>query len=173
MTQVYIRAATPNDVPDVMKIIDEAKAFLKSYGSPQWQDGHPNEEMINADIENKIAYVLIVEGQVAGYSALSFAADPNYDGIYDGQWQNNSDKYAVIHRSAISANYRGQHLTNFLFSNLISRTLAEGIHNIRIDTHPVNKPMQHLVGSFGFVKRGKVDVDDQIDPVRDAFELNL
>ena len=173
MALVYIRAATPKDVPEVMKIIDEAKAFLKSYGSPQWQDGHPNEEMINADITNKIAYVLVVAGQVAGYSALSFLPDPNYERIYAGQWHNNSDRYAVIHRTAISANYRGQHLTNYLFSNLISRTLAEEIHNLRIDTHPMNQPMQHLVSSFGFAKRGRVDVDDQIDPVRDAFELNL
>ncbi|WP_268912465.1 GNAT family N-acetyltransferase [Lentilactobacillus sp. SPB1-3] len=173
MKLTYIREANRDDVSAIMDIINSAKAFLKGYGSPQWQDGHPNEQMINDDIDSGNGQVLIVDDKVAGYAAVSFTPDNNYKVITDGAWQKPDDKYAVIHRMAISADYRGQHLSNYMLSNLISMIVSQQVRNVRIDTHRVNKPLQGLVTSFGFIRRGQINVVDKIDPVREAFELNL
>jgi N-acetylglutamate synthase-like GNAT family acetyltransferase len=41
MSNIYVRKAQLQDLPAIMKIIDNAKALLKADGSPQWQDGSP------------------------------------------------------------------------------------------------------------------------------------
>ncbi|GAY73453.1 GNAT family N-acetyltransferase [Lentilactobacillus kosonis] len=173
MTLIYVRKADETDQSVIMQIIDNAKAFLKSYGSPQWQDGHPNAQMINDDIVNERGYVLVVDNEIAGYAAVSFEPESNYKQITDGQWKRQTEPYAVIHRLAISNEYRGQRLSKIMLSNLISIIVNHQFVNVRIDTHPLNKPLQGLVASFGFVRRGQINVIDKLDPIREAFELNL
>ena len=123
MSLIYIRQAAKNDLQQIMPIIDEAKKFLKEEGNPQWQSDYPNVETITADIEEGVAWVLIVDQKIAGYTAITYGPDPNYKKI-DGKWNNDLDPYVAIHRVAISDEYRGMHiyddsvnvLTTFQFS---------------------------------------------------------
>lgn len=171
--QIYLRKATMDDAAAVMDVINQAKAFLKSYHSPQWQDGHPTWEMVKDDIAKGYTYVLMVDGDIAGTAALKTTSEPNYDAIYDGQWQRPNEPYAIIHRVAFTAKYRGHHLSSYLFSNIISIGYSQGIRNFRYDTHQVNLPMQKLGEGMGFVRRGTINVKDKIDHVRMGYELNL
>ena len=52
------RKTTEKDLDSVIKIIDEAKEFLKINNIDQWQNGYPNKEVILRDIENDHSYVL-------------------------------------------------------------------------------------------------------------------
>ena len=71
MSLIYIRQAAKNDLEQIMPIIDEAKKFLKEEGNPQWQSDYPNVETITADIEEGVAWVLIVDQKIAGYTAIT------------------------------------------------------------------------------------------------------
>lgn len=113
-----------------------------------------------------------MNNDIAGYAAVIAGIEPTYQ-VIDGQWQNDQDECATIHRMAISNQYRGMHLANYFFSNLISTQVIGGINNFRIDTFKKNEVMQHLTKSNGFKQRGTIKVDDPIDPNRVAFELNL
>lgn len=170
--QKYTRLATEKDLAEIMEIISDAKAFLKKSGSTQWQDGYPNEESILTDIKNKDGYVLMVGDKVAGYTAAITGVDPHYQEI-DGEWKNNVDPYTTIHRICLSSNYQGQGLSKIFMSDIISLGYAKGIRNFRVDTHRLNKPMQALALGNGFEYRGIVNVDDEIDPKRLAYELNM
>ncbi|RVU70482.1 MULTISPECIES: GNAT family N-acetyltransferase [Lactobacillus] len=169
---IYVRRATKNDLDQIMPIIADAKKFLKDAGSPQWQSGYPNIRTIADDIAANVGYVLCVDHQIAGYAAAIAGIEPTYQ-VIKGEWQNEQDPYTTIHRMALSSHYRGMHLANFFFSNLISLQIAERIHNFRIDTFRKNEVMQHLATSNGFVERGTIEVDDPIDPSRIAFELSI
>lgn len=83
MSLIYIRQAAKNDLEQIMPIIDEAKKFLKEE-NPQWQSGYPNVETITADIKDGVAWVLIVDQKIAGYTAITDEPDPNYKQI-DGK----------------------------------------------------------------------------------------
>lgn len=172
MALIYMRKAAASDIDAMMEIIDEAKALLKADGSTQWQDGHPDKDMLMNDIEHGFARVLIVDGEVAGTATLMTSADPNYAKI-EGAWQDTTDTYATIHRIAISSKYRGMKLSKFFFSNLISDTYAQGIYHMRIDTHKLNLRMQHIAKEFGFEYTGIIYVPDAIDGKRLAYELNM
>lgn len=172
MSTIYIRKAVARDIDDIMVVINEAKAMMKAEGSPQWQAGDPNEEIILSDMEKEYAYVLIVDGEIAGTACLMMEDDPSY-AVIDGAWENDMDPYATIHRIAISNKYRGQHLTDYFLSNLITVAYAKGFKNMRIDTYKLNERMQHISLKHGFEYRGMVKVNDPIDPNRLAYELNL
>jgi len=172
MALIYMRKAETSDIDAIMEVIDEAKALLKADGSTQWQDGHPDRDMLLEDIANGFARVLIVDGDVAGTATLMTTDDPNYSKI-EGAWQDTTDQYATIHRIAISAKYRGMKLSKFFFSDLISDTYAQGIRHMRIDTHKLNKRMQHLAGEFGFEYTGIIYVPDAVDGKRLAYELSM
>ncbi|WEV40160.1 GNAT family N-acetyltransferase [Lactobacillus sp. ESL0684] len=169
---VYIRKAVKEDLPAIIKIIDNAKQLLKEDGSPQWQDGRPNQAMFEQDIALKRAYVLVVKQKIAGVAVLQTTPDSSYAKI-TGKWHNNQSPYATIHRIAIDSEFRGQHLGQTFISNLLSCAIALGFSNFRIDTHALNKRMQALIESMGYQYCGIVQVDQTEDGARYAYELNL
>ena len=173
MSLIYLRQATLADLPTIMPIIANAKALLKADGSPQWQDGYPDEAAITADINNQQSWLLIVDGQVAGTAAQVVGDNADYHEITGTSWQNTTDTYATIHRIALNSAFAGQHLSHYFFSNLISQAYQTGIHNFRIDTHNMNKRMQAIAASFGYQYRGIIHVSEPGDNARRAYELNL
>ena len=173
MAEIYLRRAQLQDLPAIMKIIDDAKELLKKNGSPQWQNGYPNQETLTQDIAMQTNWVLINDNKVAATATLQLTPEPTYRNITQGQWQQPDEPYATIHRVAISSDYRGQGLSKLLFSNLLTVGQMQGIKNFRVDTHRSNKAMQHIAENFNFKKRGIIKVNDQNDPERLAYELNL
>lgn len=172
MSLIFTRRAQNSDVDKIVQILNDAISFLKESGSSQWQSGYPNRATVEDDIKNGCAWVLTVDNEVAGYAAVVIGRDSNYAKI-DGEWNNDVDSYATIHRIAISSKFRGMHLTQFFLSNIISLTYAQEIHNFRIDTGEKNKIVQHIATSHNFIKRGIIQVDDPINPDRLAYELNI
>ena len=173
MSLIFTRRAQNSDVDKIVQILNDAISFLKESGSSQWQSGYPNRETVEEDIEKQVAWVLTVDNEVAGYAAVVIGKDPNYAKI-DGEWKNNVDTYATIHRIAVSSKFRGMHLSQFFLSNIISLTYAQGIHNFRIDTSRKNKIVQHIAVSHNFIERGIIQVtEDPVDSSRIAYELNL
>lgn len=170
--QKYTRLANKNDLSKIMAIIDDAKKFLKASGSTQWQSGYPDEKVILNDIENNNGYVLMVGNQIAGYAAVIPGIESTYIEI-DGSWKNNQDTYATIHRICLSSNFQGEGLAKIFLSDIFSLQYANGVKNFRVDTHRLNKPMQALAKRNGFEYRGIIQCNDEIDPVRLAYELNL
>ncbi len=173
MAEIYLRRAQTQDLAAIMKIIDDAKNLLKKNGSPQWQNGYPNRETFAQDIATQTNWVLINGNKVAATATLQLTPEPTYRNITQGQWQQPDEPYATIHRVTISSNYRGQGLSKLLFSNLLTVGQMQGIKNFRVDTHRNNKAMQHVVENFNFKRRGIIKVNDQNDPERLAYELNL
>lgn len=173
MAEIYLRRAQTQDLAAITKIIDDAKELLKKNGSPQWQNGYPNQENFTQDIAMQTNWILINDNKVVATATLQLTPEPTYHNITQGQWQQPNEPYATIHRVAISSNYRGQGLSKLLFSNLLTVGQMQGIKNFRIDTHRSNKAMQHIAENFNFKKRGIIKVNDQNDPDRLAYELNL
>lgn len=173
MAEIYLRRAQLQDLTAIMKIIDDAKELLKKNGSPQWQNGYPDQETFTQDIVMQTNWILINDNKVVATATLQLTPEPTYRNITQGQWQQPDEPYATIHRVAISSNYRGQGHSKLLFSNLLTVGQMQGIKNFRVDTHRSNKAMQHIAENFNFKKRGIIKVNDQNNPERLAYELNL
>ena len=54
-----IRQATAQDIPEMLRIYDAARAAMRAAGNPtQWSGGYPTEELLRADIARGVSYVL-------------------------------------------------------------------------------------------------------------------
>ncbi|MGL4799730.1 MAG: GNAT family N-acetyltransferase, partial [Cellulosilyticaceae bacterium] len=100
------RQAQTIDAREVMTIIEEAQAYFKGAGIDQWQNGYPNLEVIEADIQKGKSYVLVRDGQIVASAALSFNDERTYDKIYEGRWLSEGS-YGVIHRIAVKDTCKG------------------------------------------------------------------
>lgn len=153
----FIRLAELKDLPTLLEIVQQAKTFLKFQGLPQWQgDSGPNEGTLRSDIDKKIGYVFIFQGEIAGYANLTPGVDPVYTEISEGQWQTGADRYVSIHRVALSIKFRGQGLADKFLQALITVAGVNGSRDIRIDTHPRNVIMEKVILNAGFTYQGMV-----------------
>ncbi|MDD2575653.1 MAG: GNAT family protein [Acholeplasmataceae bacterium] len=162
-----IRLGNLNDLDNIMKVITQAQKRMKDASMTQWQNNYPNLEILTQDIKEKALFVYEDNEQIVGTMSV-FSYDSVYDSI-KGDWLNNNP-YKVIHRIAISDSHINQHLTeemiNFIFSYFL-------INDIRIDTHPLNKPMLKSLERQGFLYCGIVHVNTDSDSLRFAYHKHI
>ncbi|GHU38739.1 N-acetyltransferase [Bacilli bacterium] len=149
-----IEKAKLTDLPEIVAVIESARTFLKAQGIDQWQkSAYPALVDIRADIAHDVAYVLKVDGGIAAYGAVMTGFDPAYD-LIQGAWRNDNHDYVTVHRLAVSAQFRGQALGQRFLASVFDAFSA--YQDFRVDTHPDNHIMQHILTKLGFEKCGVV-----------------
>ena len=146
-----IRSAEFDDLPRILDIYAEARAFMRRNGNPnQWWDYHPAESILREDIPKKQLYVIESESTIGGVFAYIQGTDPTYLQIEGGSWLND-EPYGTIHRIAV--HHRGQGLIASIFDWALERC-----NNLRIDTHVDNKPMRRALEKYGFAYCGVIHI---------------
>lgn len=148
------RQATTDDAPAIWEILKGAIARRKADGSKQWQDGYPNPDVVNADIGKQIGYVLIVNGTVAGYSAVLINDEPAYADI-DGKWLTYGD-FVVYHRVAISEKFLGLGLAQKMLNFIEDYAVQNNIKSLKVDTNFDNPGMLKILDKLGYTYCGEV-----------------
>lgn len=169
-----IKLAQQTDIKQIMEVISDAKSLLKKSGSMQWNtpDGYPNEDVFINDIKKDNLYALWDNDILVGIMACVTGIDENYEEI-EGNWITNGP-YLTIHRIAIRKEYYHTKSSHKLINYAIN--LAKELHciSIKVDTHPLNIPMQKLLLFFNFIHCGTITLKrSKIDNLRLAYELKL
>lgn len=169
---IYLRLAKQEELTQIMELFEQAKQLLRQDGSSQWQNGSPNQADFQDDLDANEGYVLIVDGQIGGYVALKAGNDVNYQVIREGNWHAD-EPYIAIHRVLLGSQFRGKKLASYLLA--ISQSIAnlKGYSYLKIDTHPKNERMQHLIKQAGFQYCGIIEIIGTVDPKRYAYDLKL
>ena len=155
-----IRKSQNSDLPQIQKIYESARKFMKTSGNPtQWKNNHPPQEIIEADIKNGESYVCVDnKNQPLAVFFFTTKPDPTYTEI-NGAWLDDTP-YGVIHRIARaddnSAKGAGAFCINWCFSQ---------INNIRIDTHEDNIPMLTMLNRLGFERCGIIKLENGEDRI--------
>lgn len=168
------RAAAEEDMPDIERIVGDARRGLRRFHIDQWQGSYPSREDFLTDIRRGECFVVLHGGEVAGFFTLSLREEECYASITDGKWTEGM-AYCVVHRAAVAAKYRGTGMSRYLMKCVEQQAAALERRCIRADTHRKNKPMQTLLRECGYRYRGNVTVDSEPghDPARQAFEKIL
>lgn len=148
------RQAKLSEIPQIWEILQAAIARRKADGSSQWQDGYPNPEVIEKDIEKGAGYVLANGHTIAGYVAILINDEPEYNNI-KGKWITNSD-FVVFHRIAVGEKYAGQGLAKHIMSCIEDFARSNSIYSIKADTNFDNAAMLKIFGSLGYTYCGEV-----------------
>lgn len=163
-----IRKTRVSDIAGIEHVFRDAKQSMKAAGIRQWDDTYPSAKEVQSDMEKGASYVLCDEEKVVGYSAIVFSDDVNYQKI-EGKWLND-EPYGVIHRTSILSSYKGKGLAGMFFDYAEKLARGAGIHNMRIDTHKDNAPMQHCIQKYGYAYCGVVYMVSGDGSPRDAFQ---
>lgn len=148
-----IRKTTLADIPEIMEIYTIARGFMCKTGNPtQWAGGYPKEELIRKDIASGDSYVAVENGRIEVVFFYRKGEDPTYKVIEDGAWLDD-EPYAVLHRIASRGDVKGSG------SACIQWCLTQW-PNLRVDTHEDNHVMQHVLEKNGFVKCGRIYIED-------------
>lgn len=137
-----------SDLAVCLNILDSGRSFQRQQGFTQWRDGYPAAADVLRDIHDGGAYLLKVDSSPAAYTYIGFDGDPAYPTI-EGSWHFD-EPYGVLHRVAISEDFRGMGLSDVLFSLAGELVKSHGFGCLRIDTHEQNKRMQHVLTKNGF-----------------------
>lgn len=124
-----IRLAEKKDLPEILKIYEYARNFMRENGNPnQWGNNYPQKADLEMDIEKRQLYLCTEEpneskltehqeaenaghhavGQENLYGVFAFimGADPTYAHIEQGTWKSDAP-YGTIHRIAGNGTRKG------------------------------------------------------------------
>ena len=155
------RQSQTEDLDQIVRIAEDAKAFLRANGVSQWQRGsYPDRALFASDIENGIGYVMADGGRVCAVCAVTFGDEPSYRHLVKGAWLTGDEAaYATIHRSAVASECRGQGVAGRLFASVCDLAAGRGVGSVRVDTHPDNTAMRSALEKAGFVPCGELILD--------------
>lgn len=162
------KKAFASDIPQIWKILQQAILRRKNDGSSQWQDGYPNQTVIQNDIDNGNGYVLMDGSIIIGYTAIIFNDEPAYEDL-KGTWLTNGD-FAVVHRLAISDTYIGKGLAQKIMHFTEEVAIQNNIFSIKVDTNFDNIPMLKIFEKLDYTYCGEVFFRGS---PRKAFEKKL
>ena len=154
-----LRRSEKKDIDRIMEIIDGAKSYLKENMVDQWQNGYPNHEAIESDIEKNWSYVYEEDDLVLGTTALSFDGEETYEKIYEGAWISDID-YGVIHRVGVDNSMMGKSIGSKILEEVDRICIQKGIYSIKVDTHEDNMAMQRLLDKNGYKYCGVIYLKD-------------
>lgn len=166
--EIHFRKAETSDISIIWEIIQQSIERRRKDGSQQWQNGYPNLQTVETDVEKGFGHVLTVDNEVAVYVALIFNDEPAYSSI-EGAWLTN-DEFVVVHRVAVSENFAGQGLAKKLFDYIEDFTKSQNVLSVKVDTNYDNMAMLKILESKGYTYCGEVFL---AGGVRKAFEKVL
>lgn len=163
------RKASITDKQAIWTILQQAILRRKKDGSDQWQDGYPNEEVVQRDLDRGIGYVLVIDNSIAGYAAVILNDEPAYNELKGGTWLTNGD-FFVVHRIAVSDQFIGQGLGKTIMECIEELAYDRGVPSIKVDTNFDNAAMLKTFEKLGYTYCGEVTFRGG---VRKAFEKVL
>ena len=163
-----LRPAVLADVPEIWTIIRQAILKRKEEGSEQWQNGYPNEGVIQNDIRRNDGWVLVKGTEIMAYVALIFDGEKAYETI-EGKWLSR-EPYACIHRMAVKLQPGIKGLATHIMQQIEQICLGKGIYSIKIDTNFDNAAMLRITEKLHYTYCGEVFYQGK---PRKAFEKRL
>ncbi|MFI3281072.1 MAG: GNAT family N-acetyltransferase [Rikenellaceae bacterium] len=149
------RLATNSDLTEVLTIVSDCQALLRTRGVDQWQDGYPSRDPLELDVELARGYVIECDGRIAAYGAIIEGVEPEYEALSGGAWLSDFN-YITLHRLAVSSAFRGAGMGAKFFSEVEREAKQRGIRSLRADTHLDNGVMRRLLERSGFTPCGDV-----------------
>lgn len=152
--RIELTRALGKDIEEIMRILGEAREAQRRQGFVQWLDGYPRKESVEHDVAAGAGWLFKEDDKTAGYVAIYYH-DDEYERL-SNIWKLRGS-YGVVHRVALSDEFRGRGLASCLFSLFEDKIREEGVDLIRVDTGVENRAMQHLMLSRGYENLGAHD----------------
>lgn len=156
MQSLKFRKAQPEDTERIWEILQQAIERRRKDGSHQWQDGYPNRNVVQKDIQQQVGYVALLDGNIAAYTALIINDEPTYE-VIDGAWLTNED-FLVIHRVAVAEEYLGRGFGKEIFNFAEKVAVQQSVFSIKVDTNFDNGGLLAILKGLNYRYCGEISV---------------
>lgn len=147
-----IRLAEERDLDQIMEIVRDIVKEMHENNNFQWDSDYPSREVFIKDISDKVLYVAVEDGIIAGFVVFNFDYPESYDGLV---WKSSNKDY-IIHRLAVSIKQRKNGIAKLLIEYGEKLALEKNMNYIRADTNSKNIKAQNFFENLGFKYVGKV-----------------
>lgn len=151
-----ISRAQPDELDDVLDVLDEAAAWLQELGIKQWparfsgRDGWRGERLRSYVLAGE-TWLVRAAGEVAATFTLS-GPDPDYA----HGWPGGPDNALYVYRMAVRRKHAGAGLGDRILDWCATTAAAAGQRWLRLDCHRENHTLQRYYTDRGFARVGTV-----------------
>ncbi|ADK16926.1 MULTISPECIES: GNAT family N-acetyltransferase [Clostridium] len=155
-----IRKAIMEDIKDIMEIIRQTIAEMRTYNNTQWDENYPQKKDFIDDIENENLFIVERNEILVGFLCINKIEPAEYNGL---NWSLNED-CLVLHRMSVSPNHRRCGIASELMKFTESLALKNNIQYLKTDTYSVNAKMQALFKKCGYNFVGEIHFNGKEKP---------
>lgn len=146
------------DIDNILTIVAQTVAEMKTYGNDQWDEQYPLRDRFVQDVQNNALYVVKstpTEVSMANLMGFIVVDNDEPDGYDAMDWR--SDRPClVIHRWAVSVHHRQKRVASMLESFTCQLAQSQNVTYLKVDTHSTNQRMQQFLEHRGYAKTGEM-----------------
>jgi ribosomal protein S18 acetylase RimI-like enzyme len=136
----------------LMELLQQVVPLMRATGNLQWDASYPNAGVFERDIKLEQLWVAEIDAVVVAVAALTTDQEPEYAQV---GWDI-EEAAVVVHRLAVSPQFRGAGLAAALMKKAEEVALQRGIPVLRVDTNTQNEATQRLFPKLGYVLAGEI-----------------
>ncbi|AWI03445.1 N-acetyltransferase [Clostridium drakei] len=155
-----MRKAVIEDTKEIMQIIKETIAEMRTYNNTQWDENYPQEKDFMKDIQKGDLYVAEREGKLVAFVCINKVEPVEYNGL---NWSL-KEECMVVHRMAVNPNYRRSGIGTELMKFVDELALANNIRYLKTDTYSINTKMNALFKKCGYDLVGEMSFLGKEEP---------
>ncbi|NLF35395.1 MAG: GNAT family N-acetyltransferase [Clostridiales bacterium] len=149
---VTLSLATLEDLDAVWALMGRTVAHMRASGNPQWGEDYPTRPLYTEDVALGELYKAEEDGVLLGAGIITARPEEAYEPV---SWMGGEPSVA-LHRLAVEPTVRRRGVGAAFFERARQTALALGARSLRIDTYSLNRPMQAVILSRGYEKRGEI-----------------
>ncbi len=142
---LMIRLAETHDLETLDALSEKTILHMHQNNLHQWTLAYPRKAHFSVDIEERRLYVYERRGKILGLMALY---EENEDSYRELIWHHRES--LVMHRVIVDPDARGQGIGGALIDYAITQCKKQCKPSLKIDTHPANHTMNHLLKKHAF-----------------------
>lgn len=143
MTHI-VRHAGPADVSIIVELMEDARAWLASSGSDQWQYA-PRVDRIQAAVAAGSAWIAESDHRPVATITIDGNADPEF-----WTWEDDPDSAMYVHRLVVNRSAAGRELGTALLDWSSRRASAAGLRWQRLDAWASNEDLHRYYQTRGW-----------------------
>lgn len=147
------RLAVREDLSVIHHLLKQTKKRLNSQNLDYWNEEYPTYEMLEEDIERKMAYVAVLNQEIAAYGALQ--------GDYAKR-----EEVVILSRIMVSPKFRRRGLAKDMILCLEGYAKSLGYRQAMLWVDVINRRILPLYRKLGYTNKGLVH-----EPWEDVYEL--
>jgi ribosomal protein S18 acetylase RimI-like enzyme len=147
--------ATPEDLPGLQRILEEARAYKLKRNDKTWGTRPFDEKTVKEMVDSGNTYVGYINGDLAASLALIWSDEQIW-----GSDLGNDNNAGYLHTLATSEAFRGQRVGEEAIQWATEQVKANGKKFLRLDCSPDNHDLCEYYESQGFDRVGLSDTTD-------------